>query len=443
MADFSQLASSLEGRLVLPGDDTYDEARAVWNAAIDRRPAAIARCAIAGDVARAIEFARTHDLPIAVRGGGHSFAGKGTCDDGIVIDCSPMKEVVVEPTRGVVRVAGGCTLADVDEATHPFGLATPTGTAPPTGVAGLTLGGGLGWIMGRYGLACDNLVAAEVVTADGRRLRAAGDAYADLLWGLRGGGGNFGVVTEFELRLHPVATVYGGAVSYPISEARQVLRRYRDFAVAAPDELTAFVGVLPLATGPSFAVAACWCGDPSRGDAALAPLRSFGTIVADSLRTMPYLDMQRLLSPPPIRLATYARSSFVRTLDDAAIDATVSYAENLPPAFGLFFFEHLHGAASRPRDTAFSHRKPGFNFAALASWLEPQHADASAAWIRGFFDALKPFFASGVYSNYLADDEGARVRAAYGGAYERLLAVKRVYDPTNVFRLNQNIDPAG
>jgi len=442
MPEWRQLASSLQGRLVLPGDDAYDEARAVWNAAIDRRPAAIARCASAGDVALVIEFARTHDLPIAVRGGGHSFAGNGTCDGGLVIDCSPMRDVVVEPNRGVVRVAGGCTLADLDEATHPFGLASPTGTAPPTGVAGLTLGGGLGWIMGRYGLACDNLVAAEVVTADGRRLRATVDEHADLLWGLRGGGGNFGVVTEFELRVHPVTTVYGGAVGYPISEARQVLRSYRDFALAAPDELTAFVGVLPLATGPCFAVAACWCGDPKRGEATLAPLRSFGTILADSLGTMPYLDMQRLLSPPPIRLATYARSSFVRALDDAAIDATVGYAETLPPAFGLFFFEHLHGAATAIGDTAFAHRTAGFNFAALASWLDPQDADASASWVRGFFDTLKPFFASGVYSNYLADGEDARVRAAYGSAYDRLLAVKRAYDPTNVFRLNQNIDPA-
>jgi FAD/FMN-containing dehydrogenase len=190
-------------------------------------------------------------------------------------------------------------------------------------------------------------------------------------------------------------------------------------------------------------VAACWCGDPSRGEAALAPLRSFGTVLDDSLRTMPYLDMQRLLSPPPIRLATYARSSFLRALDDAAIDATVAYAGNLPPAFGLFFFEHLHGAATRARGTAFSHRDAGFNFAALASWFEPPHADGSSAWVRGFSDALSPFFASGVYSNYLADGEDARVRAAYGSAYPRLLAVKRAYDPTNVFRLNQNIDPVG
>ncbi len=441
-ATFRRFAGSLHGRLVLPDDAPYDEARAVWNAAIDRRPAAVARCAQAADVQRAIDFARAHELPIAVRGGGHSFAGKGTCNGGLVIDCSPMKDVAVEPARGVARVGAGCTLGDLDEATQRFGLATPMGTAPPTGVAGLTLGGGLGWVMGRYGLACDNLLAAEVVTADGRRLRASADAHPDLLWGLRGGGGNFGVVTDFEFRLHPLAAVYGGAVTYPFSEARQVLRRYRDFSLAAPDELTAFAGLLPLATGPAFAVAACWCGDVGQGEAALAPLESFGTPNDVSLRAMPYLDMQRLLMPPPIRLATYARSSLMRALDDDAIDVLVRYTETLPPAFALFFFEHLHGAATRARDSAFSHRDAGFNFAALASWFEPADADGSGAWVRGLFDALSPFFASGVYSNYLDDGEDARVRAAYGTAYDRLRAVKRAYDPTNVFRLNQNVEPA-
>src|SRR5262249_46887778 len=223
-AALRSLAASLRGNLVRPGDDTYDEARAVWNAAIDRRPAVVVRCADAADVQRAIEFARTHGLAIAVRGGGQGFAGRATCDGGLVVDCSPMKEVVVDAERRTVRVGAGCTLAELDEATQRFGLATPMGTAPPTGIAGLTLGGALGWIMGKHGLACDNLMAADVVTADGRRLRASADEHPDLLWGLRGGGGNFGVVTTFEFRLHPVTTVYGGAVTYPSSEARTVLR---------------------------------------------------------------------------------------------------------------------------------------------------------------------------------------------------------------------------
>src|SRR5215468_11120584 len=264
-----RFASSLRGSVVLPDDAGYDDARAVWNASIDRRPAAVARCADVSDVQRSVDFARTHDLRIAVRGGGHGFSGHATCDGGLVIDCSPMREVVVDPERRLVRVAAGCTLADLDQATQAHGLATPMGTAPPTGVAGLTLGGGLGWLMGKYGLACDNLVAAEVITADGRRLRASAEEHPDLLWGLRGGGGNFGVVTGFELRLHPLTTVYGGFVSYPFAEAAQVLRAYREFTAAAPDELTAFVGVLPLAAGPAFAVASCWSGDPARGEAAL------------------------------------------------------------------------------------------------------------------------------------------------------------------------------
>ena len=435
------LAVSLRGQLVRPDDAAYDEARAVWNAAIDRRPLAIVRCADAADIERAVEFARAHDLVVAVRGGGHSFAGKSTCDGGVVVDCSPMRGVEVDPRRRRARVEAGCTLADLDRATQAFGLATTMGTAPPTGVAGLTLGGGLGWLMGRHGLACDNLVAAEIVTADGRRRRADGD----LLWGLRGGGGNFGVVTTFEFQLHPVGTVYGGSVSYPLGEVRDVLRRYRDLTANAPDELTAFVGLLPLATGPAFAVAACWCGDPARGETVLAPLRSFGTPIESTLRAMPYEEMQALLSPPPLRLATYARSNLLRALTDDAIDALVAAAETAPPAFGLFFLEHLHGAASRvgPDEAAFAHRGPAYNLAVMASWMEPADADASASWVRDFFDRIAPFFGAGVYSNYLMGDEAAgRVRAAYGAAYPRLLAVKRAYDPTNLFRLNQNIDPS-
>ena len=442
-ATLRRFASSLRGSVVLPDDAGYDEARAVWNASIDRRPAAVARCADASDVQRAVDFARAHDLRIAVRGGGHGFAGHATCDGGLVIDCSPMRDVTVDVPGRIAHVAAGCTLGELDQATQAFGLASPTGTAPPTGVAGLTLGGGLGWLMGKHGLACDNLVAAEIVTADGRRLRASNDEHPDLLWGLRGGGGNFGVVTGFELRLHPIDTVYGGFVSYPYAQAAQVVRAYREFTAAAPDELTAFVGVLPLAVGPAFAVAACWSGDPRRGESVLAPLRSFGTPDTVALRVMPLLELQQLLSPPPIRTAAYARSSFLRALDDDAIAAMVEYATAVPPMLGMFFVEHFHGAAARAGDSAFTHRAEAYNFAALAIWMEPEHADGSMAWVRGFSAALSPYFGSGVYSNYLGDGEDARVRAAYGSAYERLRALKRTWDPGNVFRLNQNIDPAG
>jgi len=438
------LRSRLRGSLVLPEDVSYDEARAVWNAAIDRRPAAIARCADATDVIRVLEVARECRLPIAVRGGGHSFAGKGTCDGGIVIDCSPMKAVDVDVRRRVARAGGGCTLGDLDGATQAHALATTLGTAPPTGIAGLTLGGGLGWLMGRFGLACDNLVGADVVTADGRVVRASADDGADLLWGLRGGGGNFGVVTALEYQLHPVTSVLGGAITYPTSAARDVFRAYRDVTATAPDDLTAYVGIQPLATGPAFGVAACWSGDLAAGERAIAPLRRIGPPIDDGMRAIPYLEMQSLLTPPPMRVGSYARSSFLRALDDAVIDILAARIGAPSPGLSIFFLEHLHGraSASGTGDSAFSHRATGYSFAALSIWLDPADSEACARWVREFFAEMAPFLASGVYSNYLASDEGeARVRAAYGPAWDRLVALKRAYDPENVFRLNQNVSP--
>jgi len=438
------LRSRLRGSLVLPEDVAYDDARAVWNAAIDRRPAAIARCADATDVIRVLEVARDSGLPIAVRGGGHSFAGKGTCDGGIVLDCSPMKAVDVDAGRRVARAGGGCTLGDLDTATQAHGLATTLGTAPPTGIAGLTLGGGLGWLMGRFGLACDNLVGAEVVTADGRIVRANVEQHSDLLWGLRGGGGNFGVVTALEYRLHPVTTVFGGAITYPTSSARDVFRTYRDVTATAPEELTAYVGVMGLPTGPAFTVAACWSGDLAAGERVVAPLRRIGPPIDDGMRPLPYLEMQSLLTPPPVRVGSYARSSFLRVLDDAVIDVLADRLTAPSPGLSMFFLEHLHGraSASGPGDSAFSHRGPGYSFAALSVWLDPAESQACTTWVREFFTEMAPFLTSGVYSNYLASDEGeARVRAAYGPAWDRLVDLKRAYDPENVFRLNQNVSP--
>jgi FAD/FMN-containing dehydrogenase len=441
----SRLRSELRGTLVLPADDGYESARAVWNAAIDRRPAGVVRCADPSDVVRAIEFARAQGLAVAVRGGGHGFAGKATCDGGLVVDCGPMKSVEVDPVRRVARAGAGCTLGDFDAATQALGLATTMGTVAPTGIAGLTLGGGLGWLMGRFGLACDNLIGADVVTADGRTVRASAAENPDLLWALRGGGGNFGVVTAFEYDLHPITTVYGGAVTYPPAQARDVFRLYRDLTSDAPDELTAYAGVQPLATGPTFSVVACWSGDPATGERILAPLRRLGTPLADTLRVMPYLDMQALFAVPPVRVGSYARSSFLRDLDDATIDALV--ARTLAPAPpSLYFLEPVHGRASTvgADESAFSHRGPGYSFAAVSLWFEPNEAAAATAWVRAFFDEMAPFLASGVYANYLAGDEGdARVRAAYGRSWDRLVALKRTFDSDNFFRLNQNVNPTG
>jgi FAD/FMN-containing dehydrogenase len=442
---YARLRSSLRGSLVLPDDEGYDDTRAVWNAAIDRRPAAIVRCANASDVQRALEVARARGLSIAVRGGGHSFAGKAVCDDGLVIDGTPMKEVNIDRERRVARAGAGCTLGDFDAATQAVGLATTMGTAPPTGISGLTLGGGIGWLMGSLGLACDNLLAADLVTADGVVVRASAEENPDLLWGLRGGGGNFGIVTTLEYRLHPVTTVLGGAITYPVDQAADVLRAYRDVTEAAADELVAFSGILPLATGPAFGVAVCWNGDPAGGERAIAPLRRIGTPLADTVRPMPYLEIQSLLSPPPIRVSTYARSSFLAELSDGAIDVLAARAAAPSPVMSVFFTEHLHGRASAigPGDSAFVHRTPGHNFAVLSMWLEPGDAEAATAHVRNFFADMSPFLANGVYSNYLGDEGSARVRAAYGKAWDRLVLLKRKYDRENVFRLNQNVSPSG
>lgn len=442
-AAIAVFAATFRGELIAPADPRYEEARRVWNSMIDKRPALIARCTGTADVVAALRFARQQGLQIAVRGGGHNVAGNAVNNGGMVIDLSLMKGIQVDPVKRVARAQAGVVWGELDRETQRYGLAIPGGVVSSTGIAGFTLSGGMALTSRKWGLACDNLLAVEVVTADGEVLQASMTEHPDLFWAVRGGGGNFGVVTTFEFRLHPLATVYGGSVSYPFSEARQVLRRYRDFTDAAPDELTAFAGVLPLATGPTFAVAACWCGDPGRGADALAPLASFATPTDVALRAMPYLEMQSLLAPPPIRVAAHARSSILRVLGDDAIDAMVTYGGGTtPPALGVFFLEHLHGAATRAGDTAFSHRSAGHNFAALAFWMEPGDAEGSGAWVRGFSDALAPWFASGVYANYLDEGEDARVRAAYGLAYDRLVTVKRTYDPGNVFRLNQNIDPA-
>lgn len=441
----ARLRSSFHGTLILPEDDGYDEARAVWNAAIDRRPAVIARCADTGDVLRALELAAARGLPIAVRGGGHSFAGKAVCDGGVVIDGRLMKQVEIDRARRVARADAGCTLADFDTATQALGMATTMGTAPPTGISGLTLGGGIGWLMGRFGLACDNLIGAEVVTAGGRVVRASAEENPDLLWGLRGGGGNFGVVTTLEYRIHPVTTVLGGAITYPVARAADVLRTYRDVTAAAPDELTAIMGILPLATGPGFGVAVCWTGDPAAGERAIEPLRRLGAPLDDTIRLIPYLEMQSLLSPPPIRVGSYARSSFLSELSDDVIDVLARRAAAPSPGIAIFFLEHLHGRASAVglEESSFVHRTAGHNFAALSMWFDPNEADAATADLRGFFDEMAPFLANRVYSNYLAEEGGARVRAAYGPAWDRLVRLKRVYDPENVFRLNQNVDPSG
>jgi FAD/FMN-containing dehydrogenase len=386
-------------------------------------------------------------LPLAVRGGGHNAAGLALCDDGLVIDLSPMRAVTVDPAARTARVEGGATWADVDAATQAHGLATTGGAISKTGVGGLTLGGGIGWLMRRQGLACDNLVEAEVVTADGRTVRASETENPDLLWGLRGGGGNFGVVTAFTFRLQPLAGVVSGLLVHPLARAKEVLRFYREFTRTTPDTLTVFAGLLTAPDGaPICALIPSWCGPAEEAEEALIPLREFGPPVADMVQPMPYVAQQQLLDEgmAPVGLQVYWRGEFLRELSDATIDALVdAYAATTSP-LSVLVIEQMGGAVARvPREaTAFPNRDAAYNLALVGRWTDPAERDTHVRWVRGVHDAIRPH-ALGAYVNYLGVEEADdRVRGAYGEAtYARLVALKNAWDPTNVFRFNQNVAP--
>ncbi len=442
-AAIRKFAGGLQGRVILPGDSDYESARHVFNWAVDKHPGMIVRCASAADVVGSVDFGRDHDLLVAVRAGGHSLAGKSTCDGGMVIDVSEMKRIDIDPAKQIARADAGLLLGEFDHATQAFGLATTLGTAPPTGIAGLTTGGGLGWLMGKYGLACDNLREVQVVTADGHTLTANAEQNADLFWGVRGGGGNFGIVTSFEYQLHPVGPVLAGAVTYPAPRLKDVLRFYRKFTGALPDEIRVDIGNEQLSDNAGAYIALCCSGDLDAGERLLTPLRSYAPRLADAVRPMPYVQIQALFGVPPGHFSTYIRSSFLRELSDGAIDVIVENAARAPSPSCTFFIERFSGAACRvgATETAFSAREPGFNFAVWALWQDPAEARLATAWGRGFWDAMQPFLRTAVYSNYLEDEGEGRARAAYGVNYDRLVALKNKYDSTNFFRLNQNIKP--
>ena len=439
-----QLKTSLRGNLLRPADSDYQGARQVFNAMIDRHPALIARCLGAADVIACVRFAAEHDLPLSIRGGGHSVAGNAVCDDGLVIDLSRMKTIRVDPSRRVARADPGLTLAEFDWETQAFGLATTLGTISMTGIAGLTLGGGLGWLMGKHGLACDNLRSVDIVTADGRLLTASADENADLFWAVRGGGGNFGVVTSFEYQLHPLGTVLAGLVAYPMSQAPQVLRFFREFSAGCPDELGLMAAMLTLPDGNAIVgVAGCYSGNLAEGEKVLQPLRSFGSPVADHFQPMPYTQVQKLIDwwAEPGQLH-YWKSSFMPTLSDAAVDVMTRFATHKPAPRSGLGIEYLHGAVRRvaPDATAFAHRSAPYNFLMLGSWSSPAQTENGMRWVREFWDAMGPSLEAGVYVNYLSAGEGDdRIRGAYGANYDRLLKIKQKYDPTNLFRINQNI----
>jgi hypothetical protein len=436
---------SLRGELLLPGDDTYDEARRVFNAGIDRRPAMIARCADTSDVVNSVNFARTHELLVAIRGGGHNVAGTGVCDRGIVIDLSKMKGMIVDPDLRTARAQPGLLVGEFDLITQSFGLATTLGIISHTGISGLTLGGGSGWLQGKYGMSCDNLLSVEIVTADGRVLTASAGENEDLFWGVRGGGGNFGVVTSFEYRLHPVGQVFGGMVVHELSNAKDVLRFYREFTLESPDEL----GTMPLfatspAGNPVIALFGCYSGPIEEGEKVLKPLRSFGAPFSDFFGPMNYVDMQSYLDWgfPKGRLQEW-KSSFLPFLSDESIDVLVEYALTKPSPLSAFVLQYLHGAACRVRatETAFAHRSEKHDLLIISMWEDPSETEKNITWTRKFLQAMQPFLERGVYVNNLGDEGEERVRAAYGPNYERLVALKNKYDPTNFFRMNQNIKP--
>jgi hypothetical protein len=410
---------SLRGQSFCPGEQGYDAARTIPNAMIDRRPAIIARCAGPGDVVTCVRFAREHDIVVAVRGGGHSVAGKSVCDGGLMIDLSAMKGIRVDPARRTVRAETGLKLGEFDRETQAFGLATTLGVVSATGIAGLTLGGGWGHLHAKYGLAIDNVIGADVVTADGRLLTANASENQDLFWGVRGGSGNFGIVTSLEYRLHEVGPVLGGAVFYPAARAKEVLHFWREFAATSPDELVTQGGSFNLPDGvPVFGIAACYCGPLAEGEKVLKLLRSFGSPLADTVAAISYVQLQSMFDPffPPGR-QTYVKSNFIRSLTDEAIDTLVQYVGKSPSPYTFApFIEHWHGAATRvgPTETAFPHRQYSWNFMAWSMWASPSESEKNIQWTREFWEALRPFLVAGSYGNYIADEGDAFERAPTG-----------------------------
>jgi FAD/FMN-containing dehydrogenase len=445
-----QFAAGSRGKLLRAGDDGYDEARTIWNAMIDKRPALIARCAGPADVIHAVNFARANNILVSVRGGGHNVSGNAVCDGGLMIDLSRMKSIRVDAEQRTARCEPGVTWGEFDSETQAFGLATTGGEISATGVAGLTLGGGVGWLMGTCGLTCDNLLSVDIVTADGRLLTVSASKNQDLFWGVRGGGGNFGVVTSFEFRLHPVGQVLAGMVTYPLQKAAEVIRFYDEFTRTSPDALDSLAGFVTSPEGERMvAVAICHNGGIEEGERVLRPLRQFGAPLADTIAPMSYTQVQSMFDsefPPGIQ--NYWKSNFLKGLDDRAVSIMVDGISKAPSPRSVVVIEQLGGAVRRVgmNETAFSHRNARYNFLICGMWPDRTGDAENIAWVSDLWNAMQPYSSGAVYVNYLGQsvDEGAqRVKDAYGPEkYERLVALKKKYDPTNLFRLNQNIQPS-
>jgi FAD/FMN-containing dehydrogenase len=453
--DSSTLKASLRGELIQPGDEHYDAARKVYNGMIDRRPALIARCADVSDVIAAVNFARENDLLVSIRGGGHNAGGLGVCDDGLVIDLSLIRYTHVDPAARTVRVGGGCTWGDVDHATHAFSLAVPSGIISTTGVGGLTLGGGLGYLTRKYGLAIDNLLAADIVLADGRLVTANESRNADLFWALRGGGGNFGVVTSFVFRANPVHTVYGGPMLWEMEQAPAVMKWYREFITQASDDINGFFAFLIVPPGPPFpehlhnknmcGIVWCYTGPMELAEATFKPIREKFPPALDFVGPLPYPALQSMfdaLYAPGLQW--YWKADFVNELSDEAIERYIQHGSRLPTMQSTMHLYPVNGAAHRVgrNDTAWSYREATWAEVIVGVDPDPANKDLIVNWARKYWEDVHPYSAGGAYVNFMMEEGQERVKASYRDNYERLAAIKRTYDPTNFFRVNQNIKPA-
>ncbi|MEE9134074.1 MAG: FAD-binding oxidoreductase [Gemmatimonadota bacterium] len=451
----AQFKASLNGELIQPGDTGYDEARAVFNAMIDKRPALIAKCADIADVQTALRFGRENEMLVAIRGGGHNGGGLGICDDGLVIDLSQFKNISVDPEASTVRVGGGCTWGEVDKATHEFGLATPTGIISTTGVAGLTLGGGVGHLTRKYGLTIDNLLAADMILADGSVVTASAEENQDLYWAIRGGGGNFGIVTSFLFRAHPVHTNYAGPMLWDIDKTPEVMQWYREFIAQAPEELNgffAFIVVPPAEPFPEHlhlkttcGIVWCYCGDLDKAEEVFKPIRAFGPPLFDHVGPIPHPMMNSMfdaLYPPGLQW--YWRADFMNELSDEAIALHAKFGSETPTMHSSMHMYPIDGAAAKPSnsDTPWAYR--GAQWAQVIVGVDPDPANRNVItdWTKAYFDALHPHSAGGAYVNFMMEEGQERVKATYRDNYDRLATIKKKYDPDNLFRVNQNIQPA-
>ena len=441
------LAASFSGTVLLPGDGGYDDARRIHNGLVDRRPALIARCGGAADVADAMGLARSSGLEISVRGGGHNVAGRAVTDGGLMIDLSGMRGVHVDPAARIARAQGGVTWKELNREAHAHGLAVTGGAVSSTGIAGYTLGGGLGWLMAKHGLGCDNLIGVELVTAEGEILDVTDESHPDLMWALRGGGGNFGVAASLVYRLHPLREVTGGLIVHPFDAAADLLRFYREAVADCPDELTVFAALAHAPDGSGMKIAGMavfHTGDAEEAERDLAPFKAWGSPLAVEVGRMPYPVMNTLLDEAyPERSLNYWLSSFTTGMPDGLIDVAVERFASVPSPMTALLMEHFHGAVTRvgPTETAVPHRNEGWNLLITSVWLDPTETDANVAWTRDAFAGLSEHFGGGRWLNYLGDDQDDAIRSAYGPNYERLVEVKRRYDPENVFHLNHNIVP--